>query len=448
MTSSRRRWPARRSSSSACWRRTRSALSALTRAWAAWPAKIDRVASWSAAEPVAAELGQHDQALDAIVVGRPARSASTRGPWSAPTACPGRPTRRRTRRRAWLCAATQPVSPSPIRTRSMSGRTSGMPMNAPLEGDRLADAALVVDPVDADVVEVDQLAGRRDDRLADRRHVGQPAEPAAEVLDRLEPGGELAGLGPQPGVGDGRGDLVGERPGQLELLVRPGPVGSSGRGPARRAASSRKTIGTKHDGPDPVAQLGRPDRRASAPSAGIAAGPRSAARGRSGPGRRRREGGPAGRLAQARAQAAMGGQAERAGGGRARRATGRHGRPRTGPADASMTSVRIVSRFGRPETSPAIRRSASPRPRRSGRPAVRGPLLDPGQALPTARAGAALSRGRADVRRRATKRLDVPAPDPAVAAAIDPDAREAAAGSTTTERCCGGHRQAGPLRRS
>ena len=92
-----------------------------------------------------------------------------------------------------------------------------------LEGDRLADAPVVVDPVDPDVVEVDQVARLGHDRLADRAHVVQAVEPAAEGLDRLQPGCQVVGLGAQPGVGDGRGDLVGEGLGELDLGGRPGP---------------------------------------------------------------------------------------------------------------------------------------------------------------------------------------------------------------------------------
>ena len=81
-------------------------------------------------EPVPAELGQHDQALDSIVIGDrdeehrlgsigPADQDPRGSAWASGTI------------RAWLWAATQPVRPSPIRQRSISRRTVGVPMNVP-----------------------------------------------------------------------------------------------------------------------------------------------------------------------------------------------------------------------------------------------------------------------------------------------------------------------------
>ena len=96
--------------------------------------------------------------------------------------------------------------------------------------DVLADAALhgdgqqvlVVEPVDADVVVVDELAELGGDRLADLLDARQAAEPRAELLDRLELGRPRRQLGVVPGGLDRDRRLGRERVHRLELVVGPG----------------------------------------------------------------------------------------------------------------------------------------------------------------------------------------------------------------------------------
>ena len=90
-----------------------------------------------------------------------------------------------------------------------------------LEGDRLADLRRVVDPVDPDVVVVDEAAGLGHDRRGDALDVLDPVEPGPEVLDRPETGRQVDGRLVQPGVLDGRRHLIGECGRELELLGRP-----------------------------------------------------------------------------------------------------------------------------------------------------------------------------------------------------------------------------------
>ena len=66
------------------------------------------------------------------------------------------------------------------------------------EGDRVAQAALAVNAIDADVVVIGQRAGLRDDRLADGADVRQPVEARREVLD-----GAHAGRRPPRRIGRG-----------------------------------------------------------------------------------------------------------------------------------------------------------------------------------------------------------------------------------------------------
>ena len=263
------------------------------------------------AEPVATELREDDQPLDPIVV-RDRHQEHRLG------------TRRRTDQEAALVGFgvghhdRLVVRRDPAREAFPDSAAEHLgthvrdPHERALEGDRLTDPVLMVDAVDADVVEIDQLPGRGHDGLTDRGHVGQPAEAATEVLDRLQPRGQLPGLGPQPGIGDGRGDLVGKRPGELELLVRPRPL-------ARVVEGQNAERGIVEDdrheagGRDPVAHLGRPDRRAQCRLARIPQDldlpPADAAH--QGIVVVERE--PAGRLAQSRAQSPMGGQPKRLG---------------------------------------------------------------------------------------------------------------------------------------
>ena len=86
-------------------------------------------------------------------------------------------------------AATQPVSPFPIATRRTDGSGLVAPMNVALEADRFAHRGLVIDPIDADRVVLDERAGPGHDRLGDALDVLESVQPAGEFGDRLEPVG-------------------------------------------------------------------------------------------------------------------------------------------------------------------------------------------------------------------------------------------------------------------
>ena len=78
-----------------------------------------------------------------------------------------------------------------------------------------------IEPVDPDVVVVDELAQLGRDRLADLVDARQPAEPRAELLDRLELG--RPGRHPLEVLGgpDGDARLGRERADRVELVVGP-----------------------------------------------------------------------------------------------------------------------------------------------------------------------------------------------------------------------------------
>ena len=170
MTSSRRRWPDSRSSSSDC-----PGLGGV-------PCEDRQGGLVVGAEAVPAKLGQDDHALDPVVVGNwheehrfgaggranqdPARVSLGIG-HNHGLVIGGNPTGQ-----PLADAAAEHLCAHCRRTHERT-----------LEGDRFAYAPLVVHAVDPDVVEIDQLARLGNDRLADRRHVVEAAQPTAEVLD-------------------------------------------------------------------------------------------------------------------------------------------------------------------------------------------------------------------------------------------------------------------------
>ena len=87
---------------------------------------------------------------------------------------------------ATRCSATHPVMPSPIATRSWSVVSSMYSPTCPTiaTGEQLVAG----DPVDADVVIVDQLPELGRDREPDLIDLAQPVEPRTQLLDRLELG--------------------------------------------------------------------------------------------------------------------------------------------------------------------------------------------------------------------------------------------------------------------
>ena len=95
------------------------------------------------------------------------------------------------------CWATQPVMPSPTRTCSCAVLV-GVLADLALPGDR--DDVLAVDPVDAHVVVVDELAQLGADGRADLGHRAQVVESGAQLGDRVDLGFPVGdrGRGPRP----------------------------------------------------------------------------------------------------------------------------------------------------------------------------------------------------------------------------------------------------------
>ncbi len=89
-----------------------------------------------------------------------------------------------------------------------------------LHGDR--DQVLALEPVDPDVVIVDQLTQLRGNRQADLADARQPREADAELLDRLELGRPGRHFLEVLGVLDGHRRLGRERGHRLELVLAPG----------------------------------------------------------------------------------------------------------------------------------------------------------------------------------------------------------------------------------
>ena len=85
------------------------------------------------------------------------------------------------------CSATQPVMPSPSATRSWSGVSSTYSPTWPCIATGMRSPP--IEPIDPDVVVVDELAQLGRDRQADLGDARQPVQPRAELLDRLELGG-------------------------------------------------------------------------------------------------------------------------------------------------------------------------------------------------------------------------------------------------------------------
>ena len=90
------------------------------------------------------------------------------------------------------------------------------------ERDGFAPAGVVIDPIDADRVVVDQPLGALDDQLGHLGKVAGPVEPDRQVLDRLEPGGQGAHRLVEPGVAHRGRHLVGQAASEGGLLAGPG----------------------------------------------------------------------------------------------------------------------------------------------------------------------------------------------------------------------------------
>ena len=93
---------------------------------------------------------------------------------------------------------------------------------ADLAEHRDRDEVLLLEPVDADVVVVDELAELGRDGLADLADARQAVEPRAELLDRLELGRPGRHLAVVLGGLDGHRRLGGEGRHRVELTLRPG----------------------------------------------------------------------------------------------------------------------------------------------------------------------------------------------------------------------------------
>ena len=126
-----------------------------------------------------------------------------------------------------------------------------------LEADRFAHPGLVIDPIDADRVVLDERAGPGHDRLGDALDVLEPVQPAGELGDRLEPVGHRPGRFGQPGVADGGRHVVGEGARDLGLLGRPGVLAQvvQHEQAERRAAEHDRD---EADGSDPGSPVDRP----------------------------------------------------------------------------------------------------------------------------------------------------------------------------------------------
>ena len=115
--------------------------------------------------------------------------------------------------------ATQPVTPSPISTRRFSTVSSEYTAPSPIIA--TGTQVLAVHAVDADVVVVDELPQLGGDGVADLAHLGEPRQPRAEALDRLQlgrPGGHPA---ERPGGAHGDGRVAGEGLGAVEVDLAP-----------------------------------------------------------------------------------------------------------------------------------------------------------------------------------------------------------------------------------
>ena len=148
---------------------------------------------------------EQPQVVVAGTGGAPAsRGRGRRGPRPRRSSAPGASTRRGRPRSPGSCwragrwrrpagsgrcgaAATQPVMPSPSVDLELVRRLVHVLADLALHRDR--DEVVADEPVDADVVVVDELAQLGRDGHADVAHAGQVVQPRPELLDRLELGG-------------------------------------------------------------------------------------------------------------------------------------------------------------------------------------------------------------------------------------------------------------------
>ena len=267
MTSSRRRWPARRSSSSCLLALDPGPVVGVDQGLGGVAGEDREGRLVVGPEAIPAKPGNDDHALDPAGVGDRDEQHRLRSV-DRPDHHPAR-IAVRLRHEQGLVVLGDPAGQALADPAAKHlGPNVGDAHERALEGDRLAHPALVVDPVDPDVVEVDQVARLGHDRLADRANIVQAVEPAAEGLDRAQAGRQVMRLGSQPGVGDRRGDLVGECLGQLDLdrPARPacaggGCSGRRGRPRRRRSARNRPSRCRRADTPRAGPRRGpaRPD---------------------------------------------------------------------------------------------------------------------------------------------------------------------------------------------
>ena len=131
------------------------------------------------------------------------------------------------------------------------GRLVDVLADLALEGDR--HEVVAVDPIDPDVVVVDELAQLGGDRHPDLALAGQPVEPAAELLDRLE----LSGPRRHPGdIGGERGpvgvirELLERRDADDPRWTAADPAAAAtglGRCPVRTGQADRRAFGRGHE---------------------------------------------------------------------------------------------------------------------------------------------------------------------------------------------------------
>ena len=118
------------------------------------------------------------------------------------------------------CSATQPVMPSPTLTRSWSSGLVDVLADLALHGDR--DDVVALDPVDPDVVVVDELAQLGRDGLPDLVHAGQPVQACPQLLDRPELRGPRGHPLEVLGRADRHARLGREGGHRLEVVLGPG----------------------------------------------------------------------------------------------------------------------------------------------------------------------------------------------------------------------------------
>ena len=194
---------------------------ALTRACAAYPAKIDSVVSSSLSKRSRPRLGHDQHALDDVLVdhrheehrlragGRRDGDAARIGIGIAqPDA---------------LAVLGDPAGQSLADPDSEGGGSGSFGAGErALEGDRLAGPGLVVDAVDPDGIVVDEAASLGHDGASDAGHVMDPVQADGQVGDRAQPVGQRARQFGEPRIPDGGRHVVREGPGKVHLALGPG----------------------------------------------------------------------------------------------------------------------------------------------------------------------------------------------------------------------------------